>query len=63
MSRAWLLHGDKQRALAGLDQARRIAPGLTRNHPQVHETVRVLAHARRGTDSLARFAKWANVKI
>jgi len=63
VSRAWLLHGDKQRALASLDRARRIAPGLTRNHPQVHETVRVLAHARRGTDSLARFAKWANVKI
>ncbi|WP_063049285.1 helix-turn-helix domain-containing protein [Nocardia arthritidis] len=63
VSRAWLLHGDKQRALTSLDQARRIAPGLTRNHPQVHETVRVLAHARRGTDSLARFAKWAKVKI
>ncbi|BDT94215.1 hypothetical protein IFM12275_41910 [Nocardia sputorum] len=63
VSRAWLLHGDKQRALASLHQARRIAPGLTRNHPQVHETVRVLANTRRGTDSLARFAKWANVKI
>ncbi|WP_280243322.1 helix-turn-helix domain-containing protein [Nocardia abscessus] len=63
VSRAWLLHGDKQRALTSLDQARRLAPGLTRNHPQVHETVRVLAHARRGTDDLARFAKWANVKI
>ncbi|MET9027564.1 hypothetical protein ABZW96_18400 [Nocardia sp. NPDC004168] len=63
VSRAWLLHGDKQRALASLDQARRIAPELTRNHPQVHETVRVLANTRRGTDSLATFAKWANVKI
>ncbi|MFI2282091.1 helix-turn-helix domain-containing protein [Nocardia beijingensis] len=63
VSRAWLLHGDKQRALASLHQARRIAPGLTRNHPQVHETVRVLANTRRGTDSLARFAKWANIKI
>ncbi|MEU1547208.1 helix-turn-helix domain-containing protein [Nocardia sp. NPDC005745] len=63
VSRAWLLHGDKDRALAGLDQARRIAPELTRNHPQVHETVRVLANARRGTDQLARFAMWANIKI
>ncbi|MGY1948392.1 helix-turn-helix domain-containing protein [Nocardia asiatica] len=63
VSRAWLLYGDKQRAPASLHQARRIAPGLTRNHPQVHETVRVLANTRRGTDSLARFAKWANVKI
>ncbi|WP_280487009.1 helix-turn-helix domain-containing protein [Nocardia farcinica] len=63
VSRAWLLHGDKQRALAGLDQARRVAPELTRNHPQVHETVRVLARARRGTDALANFARWANVKL
>ncbi len=63
VSRAWLLHGDKQRALTSLEHARKIAPELTRNHPQVHETVRVLAHARRGTDALTRFAKWANVKI
>ncbi|WP_280495839.1 hypothetical protein [Nocardia farcinica] len=63
VSRAWLLHGDKQRALAGLAQARRVAPELTRNHPQVHETVRVLARARRGTDALANFARWANVKL
>lgn len=63
VSRAWLLHGDKQRALGSLEQARKIAPELTRNHPQVHETVRVLARARRTTDTLANFAKWANVKI
>ncbi|TLF82670.1 helix-turn-helix domain-containing protein [Nocardia cyriacigeorgica] len=63
VSRAWLLHGDKQRALTSLDHARRIAPELTRNHPQVHETIRVLAHTRRSTDALARFAKWADVKI
>ncbi|WP_433524413.1 helix-turn-helix domain-containing protein [Nocardia pseudovaccinii] len=63
VSRAWLLHGDKQRALGSLEQARMVAPELTRNHPQVHETVRVIARARRGTDTLARFARWANVKI
>ncbi|GAB2730383.1 hypothetical protein GCM10027089_62550 [Nocardia thraciensis] len=63
VSRAWLLHGDKQRALVSLEQARKIAPELTRNHPQVHETVRALARARRSTDPLARFAKWADVKI
>ncbi|MFI6779108.1 helix-turn-helix domain-containing protein [Nocardia sp. NPDC050412] len=63
VSRAWLLHGDKARALGSLENARRIAPELTRNHPQVHETVRVLAHSRRGTDTLSRFARWANVKI
>ncbi|WP_040779795.1 helix-turn-helix domain-containing protein, partial [Nocardia pneumoniae] len=63
VSRAWLLHGDKQRALGSLEQARKIAPELTRNHPQVHETVRVLARARRSTDGLASFANWADVKI
>ncbi len=63
LSRAWLLHGDKQRSLLTLEQARRVAPELTRNHPQVHETIRVLAKTRRGTDPLTRFAKWANVKI
>ncbi|MGW1743178.1 hypothetical protein ACWCPQ_30715 [Nocardia sp. NPDC001965] len=63
LSRAWLLHGDKQRALSSLERARAVAPELTRNHPQVHETVRALAHTRRGTDTLARFAKWADVKV
>lgn len=63
VSRAWLLHGDKARALSSLENARRIAPELTRNHQQAHETVRVLAHSRRGTDTLSGFARWANVKI
>lgn len=63
LSRAWLLHGNKQRAMASLEQARAVAPELTRNHPQVHETVRALARSRRGTDPLTRFAKWANIKV
>ncbi|MEV5652939.1 helix-turn-helix transcriptional regulator [Nocardia sp. NPDC052254] len=63
LSRAWLLHGDKQQALLTLQQARMVAPELTRNHPQVHETIRVLAHTRRSTDNLAQIAKWADVKI
>ncbi|MBF6061240.1 helix-turn-helix transcriptional regulator [Nocardia terpenica] len=63
VSRAWLLHGDKERSLQSLQDARRIAPELTRNHPQVHETVRVLARTRRSTDPLASFAKWADIKI
>lgn len=63
LSRAWLLHGDKHRALFALEDARRTAPELTRSHPQVHETLRVLAQARRSTDTLTRFAKWADVKI
>lgn len=63
VSRAWLLHGNKVQAFQSLEQARLVAPELTRNHPQVHETLRVLAHARRGTDKLAHFAKWASVKL
>ncbi|MFD4403968.1 helix-turn-helix domain-containing protein [Nocardia sp. NPDC058499] len=63
LSRAWLLHGNKQRALASLEKAQAAAPELTRNHPQVHETVRALARFRRGTDPLTRFAKWANIKV
>ncbi len=63
LGRAWLLHGNPARALASLQEARRIAPELTRYHPMVHETLRVLARARRGTDQLASFAQWANVKL
>lgn len=63
VSRAWLLHGNRDRALAGLQQARRVAPELTRYHPQVHETIRALVHAeRRRSDKLAGFAGWAGVQ-
>jgi transcriptional regulator with XRE-family HTH domain len=59
LARGWLLYGDRRRALDSLQTARRIAPQLTRYHPQVHETVQSLA----GTDahasnSLAGFAAW-----
>ncbi|WP_369640373.1 helix-turn-helix domain-containing protein [Nocardia sp. JMUB6875] len=63
LSRAWLLHGNKNRSFHELEKARAVAPEMTRNHPQVHETLRALARTGRGTDQLARFAKWANVKI
>ncbi|MFE3054347.1 hypothetical protein [Nocardia sp. NPDC059239] len=46
-----------------IEQARSIAPELTRNHPLVHETIRVLARARRSTDTLTHFAKLADIKI
>ncbi|MEU2042153.1 helix-turn-helix domain-containing protein [Nocardia niwae] len=63
LSRAWLLHGDRRRALDSLNQARRIAPQLTRYHPQVHETVHALAaRDARTTNSLANFAAWCGVK-
>ncbi len=63
LSRAWLLHGDRQRALDSLQQARRIAPQLTRYHPQVHETVHILAaRDARSTASLRNFAAWCGIR-
>ncbi len=64
IARAWHLHGDRQRALAALNKARRIAPQLTRYHPQVHETVRLLAaQERRQSDSLGNFVGWLGIKL
>ncbi|MGH3813961.1 MAG: helix-turn-helix domain-containing protein [Pseudonocardiaceae bacterium] len=64
VARAWTLHGNRAKALESLDSARRIAPQLTRYHPQVHETVHILAERdRRVTDSLAGFARWVGVHL
>ena len=64
LARAALLHGDRDRTLAELNAARSAAPQLTRYHPQVSETVRVLAEQdRRRTDSLAGFARWAGIRV
>ncbi|WP_405495104.1 helix-turn-helix domain-containing protein [Nocardia sp. NBC_00511] len=63
LSRAWLLHGDRTRALESLNTARAIAPQLTRYHPQVHEMVRALAVSdSRSTTSLSNFAAWCGVR-
>ncbi|MGH4021334.1 MAG: hypothetical protein ACRDT0_19320 [Pseudonocardiaceae bacterium] len=64
VARGWTLHGDRGKALDTLNQARRIAPQLTRYHPSVHETVQLLAETdRRATDSLAGFARWAGIPL
>ncbi len=64
LARAWLLHGNRDRAFESLHTAREVAPQLTRYHPQVRETLVVLAeHGRRGTDSLAGFARCAGVRL
>ena len=64
VARAWLLHGDREMALASLNAARRIAPNRIRHHPQVLATVRALAGSdRRVTDSLAGFARWAGISL
>jgi hypothetical protein len=64
LARAWLLHGDRERAFGALIKARSLAPQLTRYHPQVRETLAVLAESdRRRTDSLTGFARWAGVTL
>ena len=64
LARAWLLHGDRDRAFVELNVARRLAPQLTRYSPQVRETLVVLAEPdRRKTDSLTGFARWAGVRL
>ncbi len=64
LARAWLLHGNRDKAFESLHAARQVAPQLTRYHPQVRETLVVLAeHDRRRTDSLAGFARWAGVRL
>lgn len=64
VARAWTLHGDRTQALNALNRARRITPQQTRYHPQVHETVHLLAeNDRRATDSLAGFARWAGITL
>lgn len=63
LARAFLLHGDRERALDELNTARRIAPQQIRYHPQVRETVHALAEAdRRSTESLRNFAAWVGIR-
>lgn len=64
MARAFQLHGDRDRALAALHQARVVSPQQTRLHPQVRETVVTLAeHDRRRSASLSGFARWAGIAV
>jgi len=63
LARGWLLHGDRRRALECLQTARRIAPQLTRYHPQVHEVVHALAASNtRSNTALAQFAAWCGLR-
>lgn len=62
LSRGWLLHGDKQKALDCLYKARAVSPQLVRYHPQVRETVRSLASAdTRAVGTLSHFAAWVGM--
>ncbi|MFI9413206.1 helix-turn-helix domain-containing protein [Nocardia gamkensis] len=62
LSRAYLLHGDRTRALDALLNAKAIAPAQTRWNPMVHETVRALARAEaRSVDTVHGFAVWCGI--
>lgn len=62
LARGYLLHGDRDRTLAALMNARRTAPQQTRYHPMVAETVRALARAeRRRSDTVGGFARWLDI--
>lgn len=62
LSRAFLLQGDRAKALESLYRAKRIAPAQTRYNPMVRETVRSLARAeaRRG-DAVHGLAVWCGI--
>lgn len=63
LARGWMLHGDRRQALDSLHIARRIAPQLTRYHPEVRETVHALAASdARSTGTLSHFAAWCGVR-
>ncbi len=62
LARGFLLHGDRTRTMAALQKAKKVAPTQTRYHPQVHETVRVLAREEaRSTESVRGFAAWCGI--
>ncbi|MEV0446159.1 helix-turn-helix domain-containing protein [Streptomyces spectabilis] len=49
LSRAWLWDGNRDKALAELETAERIAPQLVRNHPIARSTLRSIVYAERAT--------------
>jgi transcriptional regulator with XRE-family HTH domain len=62
LSRAYLLQGDRAKALDSLHTAKQIAPAQTRYNPMVHETVRALARAEvRKVDTVHGLAVWCGI--
>ncbi|SHM36416.1 helix-turn-helix domain-containing protein [Streptomyces yunnanensis] len=61
-AKGWLDYGDREKAFAALQEARRVAPEQTRNHPQVRESVQALIRLERyGKQSLSCFATWLGI--
>lgn len=58
-ARGWLDYGDREKAFAALQAARRVAPEQTRNHPQARELLlSIIQSERYGKESLTGFAAW-----
>ncbi|MDT3396657.1 helix-turn-helix transcriptional regulator [Streptomyces sp. B1866] len=49
VARAWMWNGNRDKALAELEKAERIAPQLVRNHPIARSTLRSIVYAERTT--------------
>lgn len=62
LARAYLMQGNHDRVVHELSLARQLSPQQTRYHPQVHETIRAVARARRRSDPVTRLAVWAGVE-
>lgn len=62
LARAYLMQGNHDRVVHELNLARQLSPQQTRYHPQVHETIRAIARARRRSDPITRLAAWAGVE-
>ncbi|HEX4704994.1 MAG TPA: helix-turn-helix transcriptional regulator [Pseudonocardiaceae bacterium] len=62
LARAYLMQGNHDQVVHELSLARQLSPQQTRYHPQVHETIRAVARARRRSDPVTRLAAWAGVE-
>ncbi|MEU0813959.1 helix-turn-helix domain-containing protein [Streptomyces mirabilis] len=61
-ARGWLDYGNREKAFAALQAARKAAPEQTRNHPQVRETVLTLIRMERySKESLSGFTQWLGI--
>ena len=58
LARAWLWDGHRDKALAELEHAERLASQLVRNHPMARSTLRSLVYAERAVtrDKLRRMS-------
>jgi len=62
LARAWTQHGDNQKAIAHLWNARRLAPQHAKYHPQVREILHTLcARERRTSGTLREFTHWVGL--